>query len=211
MSRKLRLLLAGATGAVGQAVLQRALADTRIGRIIAPSRRPLVLKDKRLDNPLVDFTALPDAEWWACDAVVCALGTTIRQAGSPAAFAAVDRDLPIEIGRRARAEGAKRYALNSSLGASLRGNFYLRTKAEAERGIIDLGFESVTVVRPSLIDTTRAQLRPAEFVGILAARTLRPLIPARYRAVTPERIALALLQGAVAGAPGVHFIESDRL
>jgi uncharacterized protein YbjT (DUF2867 family) len=215
MAKELSLLLVGATGAVGQAVLRQALAEKRITRIVAPTRRPLEAEfagNARLLNPVIDFARLPEeAAWWKVDAVVCTLGTTIKVAGSQAAFAAVDRDLPIAFARLARRAGATRYALNSSLGASARGSFYLRTKAEAEQGIIDLGFASTTIVRPSLIDTERNEARPGEQVGLLFARALRPLIPRRYRAVSPEAIAAALLRGVLEGGQGVKIIESDAL
>lgn len=215
MASPVNLLLVGATGAVGQAVLRQALSEERITRIVAPTRRPLqaaVAGGERLLNPVIDFTRLPEeAPWWKVDAVVCTLGTTIRVAGSQAAFAAIDRDLPIAVGRLARAAGATRYALNSSLGASARGNFYLRTKAEAEQGIIDLGFASTTIVRPSLIDAERNEARPGEQAGLLIARLLRPLLSRRYRAVSPQAIAAALLRGVVEGSPGVTIVESDAL
>ena len=215
MSRELSLLLVGATGAVGQAVLRQALAEKRITRIVAPTRRPLeagFAGNPRLLNPVIDFARLPEeAAWWKVDAVVCTLGTTIKVAGSQAAFAAVDRDLPIAFARLAREAGATRYALNSSLGASARGSFYLRTKAEAEQGIIDLGFASTTIVRPSLIDTERQDARLGEQAGLLFARVLRPLIPRRYRAVRPEAIAAALLRGVLEGQSGVRVVESEAL
>jgi len=215
MASPVNLLLVGATGAVGQAVLRQALSEERITRIVAPTRRPLqaaVAGGERLLNPVIDFTRLPEeAPWWKVDAVVCTLGTTIRVAGSQAAFAAIDRDLPIAVGRLARAAGATRYALNSSLGASARGNFYLRTKAEAEQGIIDFGFASTTIVRPSLIDAERNEARPGEQAGLLIARLLRPLLSRRYRAVSPQAIAAALLRGVVEGSPGVTIVESDAL
>ena len=215
MSRELSLLLVGATGAVGQAVLRQALAEKRITPIVTPTRRPLeaeLARYARLLNPVINFARLPEeAPWWAVDAVVCTLGTTIKVAGSQAAFAKVDRDLPVSVARLARRAGATRYALNSSLGASASGNFYLRTKAEAEQGIIDLGFPSTTIVRPSLIDTERSESRPGEQVGLLFAHVLRPLIPRRYRAVSPETIAAALLSGILEGHPGVRIVESEAL
>ena len=206
-----RLLLVGATGAVGRQVLAAALADPRVGRVIAPTRRPLS-PHARLHNPVIDFAHLrADAPWWEVNAVVCALGTTIKAAGSQAAFAAVDRDLPIQVARLARAAGATRYALNSSLGANSAGNFYLRTKAEAETGIRSIGYPTYTIVRPSLIDTVRSESRPGELIWLSVARALRPLIPKRYRAVTAERIARALLEGALLDQPGEYIIESEQL
>ena len=207
----LRLLLVGSTGAVGQQVLRLALADARVGRVIAPSRRPLPTHPK-LENPVLDFADLPPgAAWWQVDGVVCTLGTTIRAAGSPAAFAAIDRDLPVLIGRLAREAGATRHALNSSLGASVAGNLYLRTKAEAEAGIRGLGYPSYTIARPSLIDAERDAVRPGEQIALIAARLLRPLIPRRYRPVTAEAIARVLLESVLQGEPGERIIESDEL
>ncbi len=204
-------MIVGATGAVGRQALAAALADLRFDEVVAPTRRPLSPHEKLL-NPVVDFTHLPiDAAWWKVDAVVCALGSTIKAAGSQAAFAAVDRDLPIQVAKLAREAGATRYALNSSLGASHSGNFYLRTKAQAEAGIRDCGYPYLTIVRPSLIDARREQSRPGEFLGLVVARALKPLIPLRYRAVKPERIASALMDGVLSGPPGEQVIESEQL
>lgn len=210
-SPTLRLLLVGSTGVVGQEVLRLALADARVQQVVALTRRPLPPHPK-LQNPVVDFAALPaEAPWWAVDAVICTLGTTIKVAGSKAAFAAIDRDLAVSVAAQARAAGATRLALNSSLGASLTGNFYLKTKAEAEQGIRALGFASTVIVRPSLIDAKRSESRLGEEFGLVAMGLFKPLIPARYRAVKPEAIARALLEGVVAGQPGEQVIESERL
>ena len=207
----LRLLLLGATGAVGQQVLSLALADARVGQITAPTRRPLPAQAK-LINPVVDFQNIDaHAPWWQADAVVCALGTTIKVAGSQQAFAAIDRDLVIATAQWAKQAGATRLALNSSLGASRKGNFYLRTKAEAEDGVRALGYPSLTIVRPSLINADRDVARPGEVAGLWVARAFGPLVPRRYRPVTAQRIAQALLDGAVQGLPGEHLLESEQL
>lgn len=211
IAQPLRLLLLGATGAVGREVLAQALADSRVAEVVAPTRRPLGAHE-RLRNPITDFTP-PDAAapWWQADAVVSALGTTIKVAGSQTAFAAVDRDLVIETARLARQAGATRLALNSSLGASAQGNFYLRTKAQAEDGVRALGYPSLTIVRPSLIAAERETVRPGEVAGLWLSRALGPLIPRRYRPVAAARIASTLLEAALQGAPGEHIIESERL
>ena len=206
-----RLLLLGATGAVGQQVLRLALEDEHVAQVTAPTRRALTPHSK-LRNPVTDFSALADAaSVWDADAVICALGSTIRKAGSEAAFAAVDRDLPIAIAKRARAAGARSFALNSSLGASHSGNFYLRTKAQVEDGIRQLGFPSYTIVRPSLINARRTEVRPAERVGLALANLLAPVTPRRYRPVSAEAIAGTLLRFALDAAPGERIIELEAI
>lgn len=209
--KPLRLLLVGATGAVGRRVLDAALADPRVSAVVAPTRRALPAHP-RLLNPIVDFAALPAAApWWQVDAVICTLGTTIRVAGSQTAFAAIDRDLPITIAGLTREAGATRFALTSSIGASPTGSFYLRTKAEAEAGIRALGYPTYTIVRPSLIDTERDESRPGELIGLFVARLLRPVIPRRFRAVAAERIARALLAGVLRDEGGERIVENDEL
>jgi uncharacterized protein YbjT (DUF2867 family) len=206
-----RLLLLGASGAVGSQVLALASADERVAQIVAPSRRALGSAPK-LMNPVMDFAQDElDADWLNVDNVVCALGTTLREAGSQAAFAFVDRDLPVRFAKLAHQHGAKSFALNSSLGASPKANFYLKTKAQAEAAIAALGFESYTVVRPSLIDAVREKSRPGEVIGLAVARVFQPLIPARYRPVSAKKIAQALLDAALQGKQGHRVIESDAL
>lgn len=207
-----RLLLVGATGAVGREVLALALADPRVGDVVALTRRPLTATP-RLDNVVVDFDRLPeDASWWAVDAVICTLGTTLRAAGSQTGFVAVDRDLPLRIAQLARAAGATRFALNSSLGADAGSkNFYLRTKGEAEDAIGRLGYPGYTIVRPALIDTDRTERRPAEALSLALLRPLRPLIPRRWQPVRPEDIARALLDGVLDAIPHNRVIESAAL
>jgi len=210
-NKTLNLLLVGATGAVGRQVLALALVDPRINQVIALTRRPLP-DHANLYNPIVDFTHLPvDASWWNVDAVICTLGTTIKAAGSQSAFAAVDRDLPIQVAKLARAAGATHFALNSSLGANSAGSFYLRTKAEAEDGIRNINYPGFTIVRPSLIDAKREKVRLGEKIGLIVARIFRPLIPLRYRPVKAERIALALLNGVFREQSGECVIESEQL
>jgi uncharacterized protein YbjT (DUF2867 family) len=206
------LLLVGATGLVGREVLRLALADPRIEHLTAPTRHPLA-PHARQTNPQVDFDKLPpEAPWWKADAVICTLGTTIKKAGSKEVFHRIDHDYPLAVARLARAHGARRFALVSSIGADpLARSFYLRTKGELERDLDACGFPSLTLVRPSLIGGRRDESRPAERFAMLAMAAFHPLIPRRFRMVPAERIARALLQAALAAIPGRHVIESEAL
>ncbi|MDO9606252.1 MAG: NAD-dependent dehydratase [Hydrogenophaga sp.] len=207
-----RLMLVGATGLVGHCVLQQALADVRVNQVVAPTRRALPPHPKLL-NPLVDFDHLPvDAGWWVVDAVICTLGTTIKVAGSQAAFYRVDHDFPLQVARLAQRQGAKAYALNSALGADPASRvFYSRTKGELERDLQTLGYPSLTFVRPGLIGGERQQNRPAEQLAVRLSTLLQPLLPRRYRVVPAGRIAHHLLQAALGGTPGVRVLMAEQL
>jgi uncharacterized protein YbjT (DUF2867 family) len=206
------LLLVGATGLVGQSVLRQALADSRVEKLIALTRRPLP-EQPRLENPLVDFDALPaDAPWWSVDGGICTLGTTMREAGSREAFRKVDVDYPLTVARLLHEHGTKSFAFNSSIGANPKARaFYARVKGEVEQRLIAGGFPSLTLVRPSGILGPRKPHRAWEARTIRAFHTLRPILPRHYRVVPADKIAKALLEAALAAPPGVHILESEKL
>ena len=209
----MRLMLVGASGLVGQQVLRQALGNPAVERLIAPTRSGLA-PAPGLENPVIDFERLPaDALWWNVDAVICTLGTTMAQAGSEAAFRRVDCDYPLAVARLARAAGATAFVLNSALGATADSRvFYNRVKGEVENALAGLGYASLTLVRPSLLDGgSRPDARRGEAMALVFARTFRPLIPARYRAVATGAVARTLLAAALAPAPGVHIVESERI
>ena len=209
------LLIAGATGLVGSHALRLALADARVERVVAPTRRPLPAHPKLL-NPIEDFAHLPPvAPWWRVDGVVCALGTTMAKAGSKTAFEAVDYEMPLAVARLALRHGAQAFALNSALGANPNARvFYSRVKGELEQSLRNMknpGYASLTFVRPGLIGGERPEQRRGESLAIAATRLLSPLLPRRYRLVPAERIAHHLVEAALAATPGVTVLASERL
>jgi len=208
----MKLLLLGATGLVGRSVLDLALADSRVASVVALTRRTL-LPHVKLTNVLVDFDALEDtAPWWAVDSVICALGTTMKTAGSREAFRKVDYEYPLVVARRARKAGARAFVLNSSVGANASSRtFYLKTKGEAEAAVSGLGYPSVTLVRPAGLMGERKEFRLAERVMTPVLETLRALVPRRYRMVPADRVAACLLEEAIAARPGTQVVESEQI
>lgn len=209
----LSILHVGATGLVGGEVLDRLLADNRVTRVIAPTRRALERTHVRLDNPVVDFDALPaDAAWWAVDGTICTLGTTMRQAGSREAFRRVDHAYPLQAARLARAHGARAFALNSAAGANVRSMFfYSRVKGELERDLDVLGYDSLTLVRPGLIGGARSTPRAGEAAAGAVLRALGPILPRAWRISPAGRIADVLVDAVLAARPGRHVVGPAAL
>ncbi|MBD7923586.1 Rossmann-fold NAD(P)-binding domain-containing protein [Xanthomonas bonasiae] len=209
----MKILLAGATGLVGSHVLAQLLAAPECSAVIAPTRRALDVAHAKLDNPLVDFAQLPaQAPWWQADAAICALGTTMKQAGSREAFRRVDHAYPLAIARLARQHGATAFALNSAFGADPRSRlFYNRVKGELERDLQALGYPSLALVRPGLIGGERAQPRAAERAAAVVLGMLGPLLPRRYRINPAERIAAALVEHALHPRAGVQVVDAAQL
>ena len=206
------LLIIGATGLVGRALLELMQDDARVSNIVAPTRRPLPGHPK-LNNPIVDFDNLPDADWWAADAALCTLGTTMKQAGSKERFTAIDYGYVMAAARKTRRNGTSCFVLNSSLGANMRSsNFYLASKGRLESDLEKLGFLTVVHVRPSLLDGgKRPERRIAEEIGLAVGNAVSVLIPKKYKPVSTRNVARAMLDAAIEAKPGRHVIESEEL
>ncbi|MGJ7489078.1 NAD(P)H-binding protein [Variovorax sp. ZT4R33] len=207
-----KLLLIGATGLVGRHVLQRALADPRVDAIVAPTRRALPTHAK-LSSPSVDYERLDeDASWWRADAVICTLGTTLRTAGSQAAFRRVDHDYPLAVARLAHAHGTPTYVLNSAIGADAASFFfYNRVKGELENELRQVGISSLTLVRPGVIGGPRDEFRLGERLIVGALSVAGPVLPRRWRLNPASNIAQALLEAALASQPGVSAIDAEKM
>lgn len=209
----MKILLAGATGLVGGQVLLQLLDDARCSQVWAPTRRPLPLRHERLHNPVLDFEQLPaEADLWRVDAAICALGSTIKQAGSQQAFRRVDHDYPLQIAQRLRAHGCGSFVLNSAVAADPDSRFfYSRVKGELERDLRALEFASLTLVRPGVIGGERSQRRTGEHLLGLALRVMGPVLPRAMRINPAECIAAAMVEAALQPPPGEHVIGSARL
>jgi uncharacterized protein YbjT (DUF2867 family) len=144
------------------------------------------------------------------------LGTTIKQAGSQAAFRAVDHDLVLAVARAAKAAGARHCISVSSVGASAKsGSFYLRTKGEVEAELRAVGFDRLDMLRPGLLTGQRGgPWRPGESIGMALAPLTDLLMlgsARRYRSVPGASVARAMLRLAELGGSGVHVHEHDAI
>ncbi len=208
-----KVLIAGATGLVGRELLQGLLADRTVQQVHSLGRRAPAVTHAKLVPHIVDFTALPSLP--PCDEVYLALGTTIKVAGSQAAFRAVDHDANLAVARAARQAGATRAGLVSAMGASAKsGLFYNRVKGELEEALQTLGFDALVIARPSLLVGDRSALgqteRPGERIGFAVGRALGFLIPANYQLIDAAKVAAALL-ARVPRASGVRVLLSGEM
>jgi uncharacterized protein YbjT (DUF2867 family) len=209
--------LAGSTGLVGRALLPLLLQGDAYAQVHALVRRSGagIAPHPKLQLQQVDFAQLPDT-LPHCDDVYIALGTTIKTAGSQAAFRAVDFDAVVATARAARRAGATRLAVASALGADAGSRvFYSRVKGEMEQAVAELGYASVLVVQPSLLAGDRAALgQPTRAGEKWAMRLLRPvlgLVPRSVRPIEATTVAHAMLRALLAAPPGVRRLSSAEM
>lgn len=209
-------VLAGASGLVGRELLQLLSESSVYSAVHSLVRRPGAGdgKPSKVSEHVVNFDDLPPLP--ACDDVYVALGTTIKVAGSEAAFRRVDHDYVVAVARAGRAAGATRLGIVSALGADAKSRvFYNRVKGEMQAAVVTLGYTSVVIVQPSLLVGDRERLGQPTRVGeVWATRLLRPingLIPAGVRPVQAGDVARVLLEKTLTAVPGVTIVASREL
>ena len=217
MSEAKRVLLAGATGLVGSRVMETAIGQPWL-RLVALSRREAPMpRGARMEMLVADPAGWPEAVVGiAPEAVICALGTTIREAGSEEAFRAVDHDLVLALATAAKEAGAESFVLVSSAGADAHAKaFYLRVKGEVEAAVTKLRFRRLDVLRPGLLRGSRAKGgRPLETMGKLASPLTDLLLHGdnrRYRSIDARVVAAAAAQCTREKVQGRFLHDNDSI
>ncbi len=202
-------LLAGASGLMGGHLLRLLLGDSRWDRVVSIGRREVDVHHEKLEQLLVQF---PDVgELPPLDDAFCALGTTIKKAGSRDAFRAVDHDAVVALARAARGAGASSFLHLTAMGADKGSRvFYNRVKGETERDVAAVGVPTTVAFRPSILDGERGESRPGEQVGLFVMRALGPVL-GRYRPTRVEDVAAAMVQEAGRSEPGARTVDARKI
>jgi uncharacterized protein YbjT (DUF2867 family) len=211
----MRVAMIGATGLVGSLAARRLLADGH--EVDALIRRPCGIVHAGWREHVA-----PPTEWTDIvtglepEAAICALGTTMRQAGSQEAFRTVDLDMVRAFARAAAASGTDRMVAVSSVGADAgSANFYLRIKGEMEAALEALGFERLDILRPGLLRGPRGgERRLGERVGIALSPAVNLLLRGRfdrYAAIDADIVAAAVAAALRRPGPGVFLHENRSL
>ena len=213
-------LIFGATGAVGGELLKLCLEGDRYSRITVIARRTTSLEHEKLHWIEAEFDALDGLEpvsGLVNGDAYCCLGTTIKAAGSEAAFRRVDHDFVLNSARYAKRCGVRQFSMVSALGANPESStLYNRTKGEVEAAVLAEDFPLLQVFRPSLLKGKRDELRLVEEIGNWASFLMTPLFHLglrRYQPVEISKLARALYVSAGEDrSNGTHFVfESDEI
>lgn len=222
----MKVALLGSTGLVGKNVLKLLARLPQVVYVYCPVRTVPELSDmgilegssKILFDPL-DFEQVNDrvseshqkiySNFMGCDAVVCCLGTTKKMAGSKANQEKIDLRLPLSLAAIAKRAGVKNFLCVSAQGADSHSPFfYNRLKGMLEEGLDMMGFETLTLVRPSLLLGKHKDKRFGEDLLQKTIGRHPEWIPAYVRPVHAETVAAHLVTSLLK-PPKDHVCATD--
>lgn len=193
----MKAIVIGATGLVGNLILKELLSDDDFSEVRIFVRRPTGIINPKLKetvNPLKDI--VPMSSEIQGDVLFNALGTTIKQAGSKEEQQRIDRDLPVKFAKIASENGVRLMVNVSSAGASINGGFYLKTKAEMEKGTEEFFPGKVFHFRPGLLIGKRKDFRFFERIAFGVMKVIDPVLVGsskKYRSMPTDKLAKAMV------------------
>ena len=208
----MKIIIAGSTGLVGS-ILTNKLIQHHDFQIETLTRKPVSINSPH-HNSVIDWDSWGPTQLIG-DVFICCLGTTIKAAGSPEQFRKVDFDYVKKFAEVAKNSGAKKFIFISSNGADAKSRvLYTRTKGETEKMLIDLNFESLALLRPSLLIGERSENRPFEKIAQKIMPHLNFILQGsleKFQTIEAEIVADYIEKLVSKDWIGVHFIESDSI
>ena len=196
---KTTAIVIGATGLVGKQLVQQLLNDIRFEKVRIFVRRDSGLKHPKLEQQIVKFD---DEKTWSKlllgDVLFSTLGTTLKQAGSKEKQYEIDFIINLIFAQKAKENGIENYVLVSSVGANAKSSvFYTRMKGELDEAVAKIGFKKPVIIRPASLTGDRKENRIAENVSIPILNFLTKFILKRYRPISDETVAQAMINAAL--------------
>ena len=210
----MKALILGATGLVGNELLQLLEADNRFEQIDLLTRRELELREVKVVNHRVDYNTLKELPIHHIpDVLFVAFGTTLKKAGSKEEQLKIDVTIPTKIMKLARDLGVKNCVLISALGVSLKSPFfYSRMKAQLDENAKQLGFDKLVIIKPSVLDGLRQEKRAGEKISIQIGNVLgKSGLIDKYKPVKSLNVAKCMIQTNFELANGYHEVHSSEI
>jgi len=194
-----KVLIAGATGLVGKNLVKRLLDDDFFTEVHVLARRNLDFSSPKLFVHIADFDNLQTLnDSFGCDVFFCALGTTIKKAGSQDNFKKVDYTYVIKSAQLAQNNGATEGHVVTALGSNAESKiFYNRVKGEVQNTLKEMNYSSMTIYQPSLLLGERDEFRLGEVLGTVFYKILSFLFFGplkKYKGIKGENVARGMIQ-----------------
>ncbi len=193
----MKAIILGASGLVGNELLQKLIASERFSEIVVFVRRPLDIKNHKIKQIISELDNLSnyENEFHNTDALFCCLGTTIKKAKSKENFKKVDYTYPLDAAKIFKQQNGKHFIVITALGSNSGSRFlYNKTKGELEDALKELNLNRLSIIRPSLLLGDRNEKRFLEDISKLIFPIVNLFIPEKYKPVQGSDVAEMMLQ-----------------
>ncbi len=212
----MNIILSGASGLVGSFLVNQLSKNEEVVEILSLVRKKSEILPSKVIELEVDFSSLSKLTLEKkYDIAFCALGTTIKKAGSKTNQQQIDRGFVENFAILCKKSYVKNIGVVSSLGTDAKSNnFYLRTKGEMENKVIDAEIAHSVFIRPSILIGKRNEFRFGEKVGVVFMKVFGFLFLGKlkkYKGVSAENVAKKLIHATMNSSQKVAFIESDEI
>lgn len=202
--------VAGASGLVGQQLVEQLSNDAEFSKVIAFVRKKLdipAFEHKKIEQFVVDYSQL-QAPSKKVDALFCALGSTTKKTPKQADYYKIDVTYPLEFAQLGLTHKAKFYGLVSAHGAN-KSSFssYLKMKGSLETELGKLNYAHLTFARPSLLKGERSEFRLLEKMS----ESFMDLMPGNYKAIDVKDVAASLIEAAKFSSAKQRILSSKEM
>lgn len=209
-------ILIGATGLIGEDLLNKLLASDQYTEVLVISRKQVNHHHPKLKQLTLSFEDLYKYEVQIIgEDIFCCLGTTAKKTPNKELYRKIDYQYPLDLAKIAFENGAKTYHLVSAMGADVNSSiFYNQVKGEIERDLKLIDFKSVHIYQPSLLVGNRKENRFLERMAISTMRIINPILVGKlkkYRSIKIEKVSSAMLNQANKNLKGIFIYTSDQI
>ena len=212
--QSLTAVVLGATGMIGELLVQQLLADPGFSKVRILVRRPLQISHAKLEMVVTNFSNLNEYKnnIGAGDCIFCCIGTTMRQVkGDKVLYRSIDYDIPVNAAKFGKAAGFTSYLLVSAVGANASAsNFYLKLKGEVEKAILDISYKATHIFQPSILLGKRKEFRLGETIGKGIMQFFSPLFlggTKKFRGIQALDVAKAMVNASKQNKAGSFIYQ----
>ena len=208
-------LILGATGLIGNLLLERLIKDDNYTQIKILTRKSTGNTSPKVQEFVGDLLNLESfQDDFKSDVVFCCIGTTAKKTPDQALYKKIDFGIPVTAAKLAKQNSISKFLVISAMGADSQSSiFYNRTKGEMEEAVLAQAIQNTYILQPSLIVGNRNETRTGEIIGSFIFKLINPLMLGglkKYRSIEADTIAKALIKLAET-TPKEHTFTSDEI
>ena len=180
-------LLFGASGLVGNHVLNQLISNNNYSKIKLFVRSSINMSDPKIEIIQTDFNNLENhRENIKGDDCFFCIGTTKKNSPDKNEYKRVELEVPKQIAQIAKSNLVNSFVFISSGYADPKSSGdYLRFKGEVEEELKRLNFPKLGIMRPSFLLGDRKEKRIGEKIGIFVFKLLSPLFLGPLKKMKP--------------------------